>query len=214
MKWDEAAIEGAIRGLAVRDDGKAPEVSEMVEMIRLGVWSGQMNTRARARHATRAQTMKDLEVLCKLCFELFDHIENKMRSPALRMVETKLREGRDERKDRGERPLYHPLLLTIQLAGTLEAAEAAWQQAKDGADLPQPAKRGTTVAAKEITFICARVFESVTGRAPARDYDAYAAREGGSFLDFVGKIFTALDVKAKPAGQVRMFMEKSAAGNV
>lgn len=211
MKWDEAAVESAIRSLPMRDDGKMPDVSEMVTLIRLGAWSGQGNTRSRARSATQKQTMAELRKLCDLCRELYEHIEAKMHSPALRMVEEQIRTGRAMREAKGERPLHHPLLLTVQVEGTFAAARAAWLDAKNGGDLPQPTNRGTKPAARDVTSRCANVFESVTGRPPARNYDAYTGQEGGAFLDFLGRIFDAVGLKAKPAGQAKLLLEKRAA---
>lgn len=210
MRWDEAAVTSAIQSLPARTDGKGMEIGEAVMMMKLAMWSGDGNTAARARPATRKQTLAELRKLCDLCRELHQHIELRMHSPALRMVEAQISEGRDAREAKGERPLYHPLALNIELEGTFEAARAAWLQVKDGADLPQPANRGTKPGAKDVTFVAARVFEGVTGRAPARNYNAYADREGGDFLDFLGKIFDALGVKAKAAGQAKLLMEKRA----
>ena len=113
MKWNEAAVVAAVSALPVRTDGRAPDVAEMVMMIKVGVWSGQGNTARRARQATRKQTLAELKALCKRCRELYQHIETEMHSPALRLVEKKIAEGREERESKGKRPLYDPLLLTI-----------------------------------------------------------------------------------------------------
>lgn len=117
---------------------------------------------------------------------------------------------REERARKGERPLHHPLLLTIQLQGTFEAARAAWIHAKNGAELPQPVSRGTKPAAKDVTFICGRVYESVTGQPATRNYNSYTNREGGAFIGFLQTIFDVLGLKAKAAGQAKLLLEKRA----
>jgi hypothetical protein len=97
MIWNDEAIakiEAAIRALPVRTDGKAPEVDRIIELIAMGTFAGRSNTRPRARRATQKQTQADLRKLCALCEKMFDHVENKMRSPALRMLEQAIRRAR------------------------------------------------------------------------------------------------------------------------
>ena len=208
MKWDEAAVEAAIRALPVRTDGKAPDVSQMVEMVRLGVWTGQVNTLPRARGATQKQTMAELKTLCELSRDLAEHIM-KMHSPALRMVEKHMQEVREERKRNGERrPLYVPLLLTIQLEGTFDAGKAAWHEAKNGGDLPQPGNRGTKPAAKQVAFMCARAFEAVTGKKSTYSNPSAGGKAQGQFLDFLGDVFRALGIPASPESMAREVREK------
>lgn len=211
MKWDEEAVEAAIRALPMRTDGKAPEISEAVEMIRIGLWAGQVNTRSRARSATRKQTMAELKTLCDLCRKLHEHLHNRMRSPALRLVEQEIRAGAEERARNGRRPVYHPLLLTDQLEATFFAARSAWIRAERGDDLPQPGGKSRKPAAQEVTRQCATVFQAVTGKPAARNYNTPASIEQGPFLKFVGEVIAALDIEAKPAGQTRRYMENGAA---
>lgn len=208
MKWDEAAVEAAIRALPMRTDGMAPEVLEVVEMIQIGLWIGQANARSRARPATRSQTMAELKELCDLCRELYDHIENRMRSPALRLVEQTLKAGAEERARENRRPIYHPLLLTDQLKATFLAARTGWIGARRGDDLPQPQGQSRKPAAREVTSQCAIAFEAVTGKPAARKYDLHANSECGLFVKFLGEIFEALGIDAKPAGQAKLLMEK------
>lgn len=207
MKWNEPAVAAAIQALPPRTDGKSMDIDEAVDMMRLRVWGGSISTLARARTATRKQTLAELKKLCDLCRELHEHIGFRMHSPALRMVEASIRDGKEDRAVAGRRPLYHPLVLNIQLEGMFEASRTAWLQAQEGCDLPQPAKRGTKPGAKDVTTVAASVFEAVTGRSAARSYSDASSREGGAFLGFLTAVFDALEVNAKPARQLRM--EKS-----
>lgn len=210
MKFDEAAIEAAVRALPMRADGLEPDVSEAVRMIGIAAWIGQANARPRARTATHKQTLAELKKLCDLCRDLYKHIETRMRSPALRLVEQTIRKGAEERATKSQRPIYHPLLLSEQLEATFLAARTAWVEVKGGAELPQPQARGTKPAARDVTGIVARVFESVTGTPAARAYDMAASKEGGPFVEFLGRVFDALGIKASPAGQAKLYLEKRA----
>jgi hypothetical protein len=55
---------------------------------------------------------------------------------------------------------------------------------------------------------CANAFQAVTGKPAARAYDPHTSSECGLFFKFLGEIFDALGIDAKPAGQAKLLMEK------
>jgi hypothetical protein len=119
-------------------------------------------------------------------------------------------EGREARSKAGKRRIHHPLLLTDQILGTLQAAITALQQVEDGADLPQPRNRGTKPAAKDITAICARAFESMTGKPATFSSEHSTGIVSGDWPSFLTQVFDAMHVRASVAAQVRDFSKKKA----
>lgn len=208
MKWDVEPVTAAFQSLSA--DLSAEVVAQEVQTFKIAAWAGHSNTRARARPATRQQTLAELKKLCELCRELHEHIEHRMHSPALRMVEAKITAGKDGRATKGKRPLYHPLLLNIQLEGMFEASRAALIAVKNDAELPQPNSRGQKPDAAMIANVCLRDFERLTGRRASVIVNSMTNEAGGPFVDFLAKIFVALGIKASPVSQARTAIEKRA----
>jgi len=180
-------------------------LGEAVLFMKVGLLAGTINTAARARPATRKQTLVELRKLCDLTRNLHNHISTVMHSPALRLIEAELKKENAQQDSTGNHSLAQPLLLDVQLKGMFEAARKAWTLARDGGELPQPTNRGTKPGAKDVTRVAMRVFEQVTGESAGRQYSEADAKEGGATLAFLTAIFDALAVRAKPAGQLRLW---------
>lgn len=147
----------------------------------------------RNQPATRKMTDDEIRAFHDMAIKLADHIEG-LHRPA---VAAMFAEG------------GNPFNLVPQLREAAEIARFAFGMAEVSLKSPGRPKKSDAIY---VTEMASFVFNHVSGRRPTFTTHPATGEVSGSWPDFLGKVFAALQIDASVASQVRAISEKTPAG--
>jgi len=169
--------------------------------LALAAYLAWADSQPHLEHVGTSRTLDELQGLHDKCFFLLKFI-HEMHADALAAVQ----------RETGLDLLRSPLARA--LGETSNAAVRAIDQVEQGPKVP--GQKGARMKKDAFNLVCdaAGTYERLTGRDPARSYNKAQNKESGAFLDYVDRIFAAVKIEAKAAGQVKSYLDRMKRGEV